>query len=74
VDALTNERLLTVGDVAEMAQVSTRQVWRLRDAGRLPMPVRVGSQIRWRRSDILEWIASGCPSDGEGGDANEKRS
>ncbi len=60
-DALSDVRLLTVRDVAALAQVSTRQIWRLRDTGKLPMPVRVGSQIRWRRSDILEWIVDGCP-------------
>ena len=68
---MANERLLTVADVAELAQVSTRQVWRLRDAGKLPTPIRVGSQIRWRRSDILEWIADGCPAMRKGGDSHE---
>jgi prophage regulatory protein len=59
---LKNEKLLKVGDVATLAQISTRSVWRLRDAGKIPMPVRVGGQVRWRFSDITQWIAEGCPA------------
>lgn len=41
--------------------VSLRTVWRLAAAGKLPKPVRIGSGKRWRREEILAWIASGCP-------------
>ena len=53
--------LLRVADVARMLSVSTRTVWRMRDAGELPCPVRLGSgnMIRWRRSDIEGFIRSG---------------
>jgi excisionase family DNA binding protein len=53
--------LLTVESVAEMLACSTRHVRRLADGGRMPAPVRLGALIRWRRADIEEWIAAGCP-------------
>lgn len=39
---------------------SPRHVFRLSDAGRMPRPVRLGSLVRWRRREILDWIADGC--------------
>jgi predicted DNA-binding transcriptional regulator AlpA len=42
-------------------QVSPRTLWRLLSAGKLPEPIRVGRSVRWRMSDIREWIDSGCP-------------
>jgi excisionase family DNA binding protein len=54
--------LLDVQAVAAMLDCSARHVYRLSDAGRMPAPVRVGSLVRWRRSDIDAWLAAGCPS------------
>ena len=36
---------------------------RLRDAGHMPRPVRLGALVRWRRDILDQWIASGCPRD-----------
>lgn len=54
--------LLTLKDIAAELQVSVRTVQRLVPLGKLPVPVRVGRQWRWRRTDIEKWIAAGCPS------------
>lgn len=54
--------LLTASDVAAALGVSARQVWRLRDRGALPAPVRVGGSTRWRSGDIQSWIDAGCPN------------
>jgi len=40
---------------------STRHIYRLSDAGRMPKPVKLGSLIRWRRSELMSWIEAGCP-------------
>lgn len=53
--------LMTVKDVAQLLSCSTRTVYRLNDAGRLPHPVRLGTLLRWPRSAIEAWIAEGCP-------------
>ena len=53
--------LLDVHGVAGMCTCSTMHVRRLSDAGKMPPPVRLGSLVRWRRADIEEWLAAGCP-------------
>jgi len=55
------EKLLDVNEVAELLGISARGTWRFRDAGRMPAPVTLGRLIRWRESDLAQWIADGCP-------------
>jgi predicted DNA-binding transcriptional regulator AlpA len=47
--------------VAARLRVSPRHVWRMRDAGSMPPPIRLGRLVRWRASAIDDWIAAGCP-------------
>lgn len=54
--------LLGIRAVAELLDCSVRHVHRLRDAGKMPQPVRLGSLVKWRRTDIEQWVAGGCPS------------
>ena len=54
--------LLRRRDVARLLGCSTRHVDRLSRAGKLPRPLRLGTLLRWRRSDVLVWIERGCPS------------
>lgn len=54
--------LLNVDDVAALLSVSPRTVRRMADNGAMPRSLRLGSLIRWRRSDVDRWIADGCPS------------
>lgn len=49
--------LLSAADLARMLSVSVRHVWRLRDAGDLPCPMRLGKLIRWRKATIERWLA-----------------
>ena len=58
----TAPALLDVRAVAVLLDCSPRHVYRLADAGRMPAPLRVGALVRWRRSDIEDWIAAGCPT------------
>ena len=39
---------------------STRHVYRLADAGRMPRPIRLGSLVRWSRAELMTWLDSGC--------------
>lgn len=58
-------KLLDVQAVAEMLGCSTRHVYRLSDAGRMPAPVKLGALVRWRATgpgSIAEWIDQGCPT------------
>ena len=53
--------LLTAGGVAKYLKISIRQVRKLDAEGLVPKPVRVGKSVRWRLSEIGEWIKANCP-------------
>lgn len=53
--------LLTTAQVAKMLEAGERSVWRWSRSGVMPAPVRVGNAVRFRRWEIAEWIAAGCP-------------
>ncbi len=45
--------LISVGEVAAMLSISTREVWRRSDSGELPRPVHLGTRTRrWIREEI----------------------
>jgi predicted DNA-binding transcriptional regulator AlpA len=46
---------------AALAGVSRAHWHRLRAAGKLPPPVRLGRRVLWRRLEIEAWIAASCP-------------
>ena len=54
-------RLGTVHDVADVLCVSDRPVYRLKDAGKMPQPIRLGSAVRWDMESVMDWITAGCP-------------
>jgi excisionase family DNA binding protein len=47
--------------LANLLQLSTRTLWRLVHAGKIPAPLRIGRSVRWKRSEIEQWIEAGCP-------------
>lgn len=53
--------LLRARDAAATCGVSVATWWRWDAAGRCPAPVRIGSSVRWRRSELEAWVAAGCP-------------
>ena len=65
------ERLLSGPEAAVVLRISERTLARLVRAGRLPEPLRVGNQRRWRHADLLAAIGAGdraasrpsCPAD-----------
>lgn len=54
--------LVTAKEVARLLRVSLRTVWRMRSGGCLPEEIRMGRGIRWRKEELADWIAKGCPS------------
>jgi len=54
--------MLDVNQVATLLNCSSRHIYRLSDAGRMPKPVKLGSLVRWSRAAVETWIAEGCPS------------
>jgi predicted DNA-binding transcriptional regulator AlpA len=53
--------LLSAAEAAQMAGVAKRSWWRYVSSGKAPAPVRLGGAVRWRRSELAEWITAGCP-------------
>ena len=55
--------LWTARDLAKAMRLGVRSVWKLLAAERLPEPLRLGGRmVRWRRSEILDWLDAGCPA------------
>lgn len=52
---------ISARELAEMLDVSLRQIWRLNAAGKLPKPIRLGGSVRWDRQEVMHWFRSGCP-------------
>lgn len=57
-----NAELLDVRAVAALLTCSCRHVYRLCDVGRLPRPVKLGALVRWRRAELMDWLAARCPA------------
>lgn len=53
--------LLSAADVGKLLGCGRSTVYRLLHAGALPRPVNLGNVQRWRRMEIVAWIAAGCP-------------
>jgi len=54
--------LLDARRVAGLLGCSTRTIYRLSDAGKMPRPVKLGALVRWSKAAIMEWIEGGCPN------------
>lgn len=57
----SSPELLTTAQAAKLLGLGERTLWRYSRSGRAPSPVRIGSSVRYRRGELLEWIAAGCP-------------
>ncbi|MCP4712796.1 MAG: helix-turn-helix domain-containing protein [Planctomycetes bacterium] len=54
--------LLSATETAELLGVGRSHLYSLHSAGRLPLPVRLGRRVLWRRSELEQWIKCGCPA------------
>jgi len=59
-DDVTTE-LLKARSVSRMLGLSPSTVRRLSETGMMPLPIKVGSSVLWRRSDLTSWIEAGSP-------------
>ena len=56
-----NIQLLTAKDAAKICRLSKRSWFRLSAAGRIPKAVKIGGSVRWKLSDVEQWLEMGCP-------------
>lgn len=60
------DRLLRRREVEGITGMSRASIYRLMRSGSFPLPVRVGSTaVRWKESDIADWIESRPLATGE---------
>ncbi len=52
--------LLDARGAAALLMVSESFFYRMHRAGKTPPAIKIGSLMRWKRSDLMEWIARGC--------------
>ena len=55
------QKLLNAEAVSEKLSLSKRTIFRLDSSGKIPAPVRINGSVRWRESDIENWISMDCP-------------
>ncbi len=52
--------LVDVKELARLLGCATRSVYKMRAAGQLPRPRRLGRMLRWSLDDVRSWIEDGC--------------
>jgi predicted DNA-binding transcriptional regulator AlpA len=58
----TADKLLAdIESLSYMLDWSIRTTRRKHAAGLIPRPIRIAGAVRWRVSEIQEWVAVGCP-------------
>lgn len=61
-DGMGAAELVNARELARLLAISERTLYRLKSMGELPNPVTLGGSVRWRLTEVREWIAKGCPS------------
>ena len=59
----THQQVTVLIDAEEFADklgISVRTLWRLLSGRKIPDPVRIGRNTRWRLQEIERWIDDGC--------------
>lgn len=68
----TTESLLVDATEAAILCGMSRAAWyKHLSSGKVPRPVKIESLSRWRRQELMEWIAAGCPSRSKWDSLNE---
>lgn len=54
--------LISSREAAKLCSLSKAAWYRLISRGAIgPRPIRLGGAVRWRKVELMDWIASGCP-------------
>ncbi len=57
---MTDPPLLNKAETANFIRCSIRHVEHMTKKGLMPVPVRLGTAPRYRRDELMQWIADGC--------------
>ncbi|MDR1534326.1 MAG: helix-turn-helix domain-containing protein [Planctomycetota bacterium] len=60
---MSEQVLLDAEELAGMLKIEKSFLYTLKSAGRLPPSIRLSRRaVRWRKDQILAWIAADCPA------------
>lgn len=59
--ALDALRLIDINELSAITGLSRATLWRHHDEGRIPAGVKIGRAVRWRLTEIRDWLDAGCP-------------
>ena len=54
--------LLTRTETVKILRCSLKHLDNMIAKGQCPKPIRLGKAPRFRKAELLEWIAAGCPA------------
>lgn len=54
--------LVDAKEAAALCGVGVSTWYNLVACGKTPNSVRLGRSVKWRRNELVAWIAAGCPS------------
>jgi predicted DNA-binding transcriptional regulator AlpA len=54
-------QLIRADRLWQILAISSATGWRWHAAGRLLRPISFGTTLRWRLTEVHDWIAAGCP-------------
>ena len=61
--ARPERQILRVADLQDLLNLSRTTIWRLRQAGEFPQPIRLSANaVGWHAHDIYEWLAKRPPA------------
>ena len=58
----TESILIDAKEAAALCGMSRTTWYKLVASGKAPSPVKLGMLARWRRNELDDWIAAGCPA------------
>jgi predicted DNA-binding transcriptional regulator AlpA len=55
-------QLIDTKEFAAILKLGRTRIFEMKASGQLPRCLKIGRSVRWRLSDVNEWIQAGCPS------------
>ena len=59
---VVDQALFTAEQAWTFCGLSKSAWYKARSTGRIPGAVKIGGARRWRRDELVDWIAAGCPA------------
>lgn len=53
--------LLSAHEMMRLLDIARSTLYLWDQEGRIPRPVKIGSRVYWRRDEMNQWVAAGCP-------------